>query len=112
MPLVRIDGAQLRDWDSFHSLFASAFGYPCFYGRNMDAWIDCMSTLDDPVAGLTRIHMQPGAMVTVQIEHATAFAARGAEQYRALVECTACVNERRALEGLPPLLALTFRDPK
>jgi hypothetical protein len=37
-------------------------------------------------------------------------AARGAEQYRALVECTACVNERRALEGLPLLLALTFRD--
>jgi hypothetical protein len=65
-----------------------------------------------PAAGLTRIRVLAGEIVTVEIVHATAFAARGAEQYRALVECTACVNERRALEGSPPLLALTFRDPK
>lgn len=76
----------------------------------MDAWIDCMSTLDDHSGGLTQIHVQPGESVTLQIVHATAFAARGAEQYRALVECTEFVNERRALEHLPPLLALTFRE--
>lgn len=78
----------------------------------MDAWIDCMSSLDDPAAGLTKCRVGPGEIVTLQIEHATTLTAQGAEQYRALVECTEFVNERRALVGLPPLLALTFRDSK
>lgn len=56
--------------------------------------------------------VQPGEIVTLHVGHATAFAAQGAEQYRALVECTEFVNERRTLEGLPPLPALTFRDSK
>jgi RNAse (barnase) inhibitor barstar len=29
---------------SFHEAFASALGFPSWYGRNMDAWIDCMSS--------------------------------------------------------------------
>jgi RNAse (barnase) inhibitor barstar len=51
MPLVRIDGTRLQSWDAFHSAFASAFGFPDFYGRNMDAWIDCMTSLDSPGTG-------------------------------------------------------------
>jgi RNAse (barnase) inhibitor barstar len=107
---IQIDGKGICDWASFHDVFAELFGFPSWYGRNMDAWIDCMSTLDDAVAGLTKWCVQPGQIVTVQIDHATAFAARGAEQYRALVECTEFVNERRAVQGLPPLFALTFTD--
>ncbi|MDZ4753789.1 MAG: barstar family protein [Phycisphaerae bacterium] len=31
--------------------FAETFGFPGFYGRNMNAWNDCMTFLDGPDAG-------------------------------------------------------------
>jgi len=43
MPFVRVDATHIRDWDNFHDVFADAFGFPDFYGRNMDAWVDCMT---------------------------------------------------------------------
>ena len=36
--LVRIDTKRIRDWASFHDVFAEALGFPDFYGRNMVAW--------------------------------------------------------------------------
>ena len=38
MKRIHIDTARIKDWDSFHNVFAEAFGFPGFYGRNMDAW--------------------------------------------------------------------------
>jgi hypothetical protein len=55
--LVRIDATSIRDWNSFHAVFKQAMGFPDFYGANMDAWIDCMSYLDDPAAGMTAQHV-------------------------------------------------------
>jgi RNAse (barnase) inhibitor barstar len=46
MTLVKLDTRRIRDWDTFHDLFAEVFGFPGFYGRNMDAWIDCMTWLE------------------------------------------------------------------
>ena len=33
----------LKDWERFHDFFANTFEFPGYYGRNMDAWNDCMS---------------------------------------------------------------------
>ena len=53
MTRVAIDTRRVIDWDSFHNEFAEVFGFPRFYGRNMNAWIDCMTYLDDPESGMT-----------------------------------------------------------
>ncbi|HEY4646882.1 MAG TPA: barstar family protein, partial [Steroidobacteraceae bacterium] len=53
---ARVDGSRIHDWASFHDEFNRTFAFPDFYGRNMDAWIDCMSSLDEPSAQLTGIH--------------------------------------------------------
>ncbi len=37
---------QITDWDTFHDAFAATLGFPGFYGRNMDAWIDCVTSVD------------------------------------------------------------------
>ena len=47
MTTVRIDTSKISDRVSFHSAFSVLIGVPSFYGRNMDAWIDCMSSLTD-----------------------------------------------------------------
>jgi hypothetical protein len=106
--LVRIDARRIRDWDSFHAVFKEAMGFPDFYGANMAAWIDCMSYVDDPSAGMTTQHIQRGTVLTLQLDHISEFASRCPDQYDALVECSAFVNWRRVERGEPALVALSF----
>lgn len=106
---VRIDGASIRDWDTFHDAFQKAFGFPSFYGRNMNAWIDCMSDLDAPEAAMTTVHAPPGVVVALLIDAADDLKRRCPELYAAIVECAAFVNWRRMEQGEPPVIALSFR---
>jgi len=106
--VVPIDTARITDWESFHDLFAEVFGFPEFYGRNMDAWNDCMSSLDTPEDGMTKIHIHSGNVVVLQIENIKDFSIRCPEQYAAIIECSAFVNYRRIIKGLDPLLSLAF----
>jgi RNAse (barnase) inhibitor barstar len=46
MAIVRIDGTKITDWASFHIVCKEAFGFPSFYGENMDAFIDCLTYID------------------------------------------------------------------
>lgn len=105
MPLVRIDAARVRDWDSFHDVFASAFGFPSFYGRNMNAWIDCMSSLDEPGDGMTTVHGSAADPVVIQLDDADAMPKPFLD---ALTECAAFVNWRRLEVGEPAVLMLAF----
>lgn len=106
--LVRIDGSRIRDWDSFHAVFKEVMGFPDFYGANMNAWIDCMSHVDDPDARMTTRHVPRGAVLTLQVDDIDEFASRCPEQYDALVECSAFVNWRRVERGEPGVVALSF----
>ena len=81
---VSLDCDRIRDWPSFHEEFARVFGFPAFYGNNMDAWVDCMTYLDDPQAGMTSIHCTPGTVLTLELQHVGPFARRCPEQYNAL----------------------------
>ena len=47
VPVVEVPMSQIRDWDTFHDTFAQRLGFPDFYGRNMDAWIDCLTYADE-----------------------------------------------------------------
>lgn len=106
---VRIDADAITDAASFHAAFASAFGFPAFYGRNMDAWIDCMSDLDTPESGMSAIHVARGRTLALVIARAGDFQARCPALFAALVDATAFVNRRRAESGRAPLLALAFQ---
>ena len=105
---MRIETARIRDWGSFHDVFAEAFGFPDSCGRNMDAWIDCLTYLDEPEAGMSAVHVPQGGVVTLQLDAVDDFAARCPEQYCAVVECSAFVNWRRLELGAAPVLALSF----
>ena len=53
--------------DAFHKAFAEIMGFPEFYGRNWDAWIDCMSYLDDPAAGMTQVSLKKNEQLEFKI---------------------------------------------
>ncbi|WP_256732885.1 barstar family protein [Pseudomonas sp. P7548] len=108
LAMVQVDADLITDWQTFHSVFAETFGFPGFYGRNMDAWVDCLCYLDDPGAEMSSVHVQSGQTLLLVIENAQGFKRRSPGQFEALVECAGFVNWRMVVAGGAPLLALAF----
>lgn len=106
--VIAIPVDKINDWASFHDVFQRALGFPDFSGRNMDAWIDCMTSVDAPADGLTTVTVPPGEVLVLRIYDPFDFRRRCPEQYHALIECSAFVNRRRTDVGDPPVLALLF----
>jgi len=101
--VVTIPADQIRDWDSFHTVFQATLGFPDFYGCNMNAWIDCLTYLDDEMTSFTAAD---GESLTLRIDNAPDFQRRCPEQYLALIEAAGIVNSRRVEMGRSPVLAL------
>jgi hypothetical protein len=105
---VKIDGSRITDWDSFHDIFSEALGFPVFYGRNLDAWVDCMTSLDSPEDGMSRVHVSTEDILVLCISGVQELRKRCPEIYNSLVECSAFVNWRRIELGDQAVLALSF----
>jgi hypothetical protein len=106
MRTVAIPVEKIVDWPSFHETFQRELGFPGFYGRNMDAWIDCMTSVDSASGGMTTVTVQPSEFLVLRIDEPFEFRRRCPEQYDALLECTAFVNYRRVEVGEAPVLVL------
>jgi hypothetical protein len=105
-----MDCSALRDWTSFHSEFSRVFGFPAFYGKNMDAWIDCMTSLDKPENGMSTVHCATGSILTLELNNASDFEKRCPEQYKALIHCSEFVNRRRIEAGEAAVLTLDLKS--
>ena len=106
--VVNIPTAKIVDWDSFHDVFDEALGFPGYYGRNMNAWIDCLTCADNAESGMIANPVACGDLLALSIIDAADFKQRCPEQFDALIECTAFVNYRRREGGDGPVLALLF----
>lgn len=104
--VVIIPTNEIVGWDSFHQVFRTVLGFPEFYGCNMNAWIDCLTSVDDASSGMTTPSVAPGDLLTLRIDDAADFRRRCPEQHAALLDCAAFVNYRRIEVGEPPVLAL------
>ncbi|MGJ4948599.1 barstar family protein [Bradyrhizobium sp. HKCCYLS20291] len=104
--IVNIPSQRIHDWDSFHRVFQEILGFPDFYGCNMNAWIDCMTYVDDPDSGMSATTVAEGEVLVLRIDDAAGLQRRCPEHYQALLEGTAFVNHRRIGCGQAPVLAL------
>lgn len=104
--VVNIPTGRIVDWESFHDVFDEALGFPGYYGRNMNAWIDCLTYADDTESGMVADPIASGDLLALSIGDAAEFKRRCPEQFDALIECTAFVNYRRREVGDGPVLAL------
>ena len=105
---IRLEAKRITDWDSFHSVFVETMGFPDFYGKNMDAWIDCMTCIDDAQAGMSSVTIPTGEKLEIEIVEASDLQRRLPEIFQALLDCSEFVNQRKAAEGLPPVILLTL----
>jgi len=96
MRAVPLDLSGIKSWSDFHDAFSRAFSFPHYYGRNMDAWIDCMGDALSVGDGLT----------VIQISGARELKRNAPEILEALNECAAFVNFRESEAGNPAIVAL------
>ena len=108
MPVVEIPGDRIVDSDTFHDVFAEVLGFPEFYGRNMNAWVDCLTYRDAPGDGMAAVNVDPGDVLALQVDGADALRRRCPDLYAALIEGSAFVNWRRIQAGERPILVLAF----
>lgn len=106
--LATIDCSRITDWPSFHDEFDRVFGFPDFYGRNMDAWNDCMTSIDSPDDGMTKIHCALGGVLTIELSNVDDLAGDRAKYLEAIVDGVAFVNFRRINIGEQTVLALSY----
>jgi hypothetical protein len=69
-------------------------------GMNMDAWIDCLTYLDEG-DGMSRFYLAEGETLDIEVSDLEAFNSRLPEIYEALVECSSFVNVRLSKPGSP-----------
>ena len=108
MAQVQLDGRTITGWDAFHDQCTTAFGFPGFYGRNMNAWIDCLTDVRSG-DGMSRFELGPEELLIIEVLDAEAFNRQVPEVFDALVECTASVNRRQIEAGERPALYLLVR---
>lgn len=108
MASIQLDGRQMGDWPSFHQESREKFGFPDFYGCNMDAWIDCLSGLRDD-DGMSSIVLGSDEVLQIKVIHSTSLQSRAPHILAALEDCIAAVNERYTDDGQSPALQLELR---
>ena len=107
MAVAYLNTVRISDWQSFHDESRRAFGFPEWYGMNMNAWIDCLTYLDEG-DGLSCFHLGEKEILEIEVSYSASFQSRLPEIYDALVQCSSFVNERNVEVGKRPLLSLTF----
>lgn len=108
MKTIEIDASQITDWNSFHRVFKEKFGFPNFYGENMSAWIDCMTYIDDPDAGMSTTHVVKGDTLLLKLVNTQNFLSEQKEILDTLLEVCAEVNMRKVQEKSETTLAVAY----
>ncbi len=108
MATAVLDCAGIRDWDTLHEACRTAFGFPEFYGRSGNAFVDCLNYVDEG-DGMSRFHLAPGETLAIELRGAAGLIGRAPEQALALLTWTGFVNEGFVADGKPPPLILVPR---
>ena len=108
MPTAHLNGEHITDWDSFHTECAAAFGFPEFYGRNMNAWVDCLSYLRDD-DGMSKFRLKDNEILHVEVQHSDKLRQHLPEILEELEFCIAAINERYEDYGEAAGLKLILR---
>ncbi len=107
MPTARLNGEHILNRESFHTECSAVFGFPDFYGRNLDAWVDCLSYLRDD-DGMTKFKLKDSEVLTIEITHSDHVRQHNPELLDELAMCVELMNERYVDYGEMPALKLVL----
>lgn len=107
MAEVTLEGAQILDWLSFHRQSARVLGFPDFYGQNMDAWIDCLTYLDEG-DGMSSVVLEGDERLHITVMDSEVWAFVAPEVFRGFLKGVASVNQRYRERGQTPRVSLVL----
>ncbi len=73
--IIPINGLLVSNEESFHRVFAEAFGFTGFYGENWNAWIYSIPCHDGLEAGLSSVHVRPEELMLISLSYSSDFKA-------------------------------------
>lgn len=99
--------SKISSWSEFHDASQIAFGFPDFYGRNNNAWIDCLSHLDQD-DGMSFFVLGKDEVLEVLLADYQQFSVKHPEVALGITQLFASVNARYSERGDFPRLCLTL----
>jgi len=105
---VQLDGGAITDWNSFHDHSADVFGFPNFYGRNLNAWIDCLTYVREG-DGMSRFQLGATTSLLIEVANSELFRQHAPEVFDAFIDCIAVVNHRQIEVNQAPAVHVLFR---
>jgi len=105
--IIRIDGAAICEWKRFHEISAEVFGFPDFYGNNMNAWIDCMADLRID-SRMSKFLLQPRQMLQIELLNSKLLRMNTADVFDGLLAGAAAVNRRFLAAGESAAIYIVF----
>ena len=101
--IITVDCDQISDWASFHRVFADAFKFPSFYGKNSAAWVDCLTHPSE----MTDVGLTDEDIITIQLRGEQNLKGRAPKLLEEIFELAAFVNYRRLEAGEPGRLCVS-----
>lgn len=102
--VTRIHVEQIVDWPTFHDVVAADLDFPDYYGRNPDAFFDCVWDLARDAEALRPAR----GPLTIDLGDIAAFRARCPEQFHLIVDAIAAMNDASLAKGRQPRLFLAY----
>ena len=97
----------IAGWDDFHKASRYAFGFPEFYGMNNNAWIDCLTHLDQD-DGMSAFVLGRDEVLEVMLADYYDFADNFPDLALGITQLFAAVNVRHSEHGDFPRVRLTL----
>jgi hypothetical protein len=107
MATAELNGAAIKDEESFHAECKRAFGFPDSYGATMDAWVDCLSYLRDE-DGMSKFRLKDDEVLQIVVQHSEAMREQAEDILEEMAFCIIGINERYEDYGEKPALELVL----
>ena len=93
---IHVDCSKIVDWETFHDEFQEKMGFFDGYGRNMNAWIDCMGDMytNGEYESLSKFSLNDGDIFTLILNQSEGFIENHLDIFSGLCECISFVNNQ------------------
>ncbi|AYG99818.1 barstar family protein [Pectobacterium parmentieri] len=100
---IFLDFSSISNLDELYDELALQFGFPDFFGRNIDAVIDCIFGVRYPDEGMTKINISGSGCLSLNIRN---FSSADVKLKDSVIYIVEFVNYKYQFKGLEPAILL------
>ncbi|MDX5631075.1 MULTISPECIES: barstar family protein [unclassified Brenneria] len=100
---ITLNFSSIKTMDELYDELAFKFGFPDFFGRNIDAVIDCIFGIRYPDEGMTKINISENGYLSLNIKN---FSGADEKVKEAIIFIIEFVNYKYQFKGREPAILL------